>query len=139
MLYLKKLIKLVGGIAVPYQIQYPWRRNPRLLELVFSGEISPDDLQNALEDTTSLLDQALMPLHIIFDFTDTAVLPQDMLNILGNSSAISHPQRGYCVFVRANEFLSFIAKILRSQVGMDIEFVIDTEEAWDFFNEMGIC
>jgi hypothetical protein len=124
---------------MPYHLDYPWSQNPRLMKISFYEDVAADELLAAFDDYLSLLEQSTMPLHGVFSFRGVTALPEDTLNLMLKMPALVHPQRGHYLFVAADGFISFVAKILRHQKDVPIEFVDNEQEAWDFFNEMGIC
>lgn len=113
-------------------------RNPRLVKIFFFDELSEEDVVYGLDDLAGLLRQSTMPLHIVFEFMSER-LPEDLLDIFLESSLMQHDQLGYCVFVRADRFIQFMGKVIRQKLGVHIEFRDSDDDAWDFFNQMGLC
>lgn len=122
-----------------YQLYYPWRKNPRLMQLIFTEAVSVADLESALTQAAQLMEESQAALHIVLGFSTAESLPQEMVKYLPRAPIVGHPRCGYCVFVKPNEFISFAAKILNHQTKTPIEFSPDEEDAWEFFNQMGIC
>jgi hypothetical protein len=122
-----------------HQAEYPWKGHPRLVAMEYSDRVSADEVTASLEFLAELMDQATMPLHTIFSFAKASTLPEKLLNLMKDSRVVSHHQRGYFVFVDSDEFVKMIAKILRGEADVSIAFSADVDEAWEFFNDMGIC
>jgi hypothetical protein len=122
-----------------HHAEYPWKGHPRLVSMEYSDIVSADEVSASLEALARIMDQATMPLHAIFRFARASTLPEKLIDLIKNSRVVSHEQRGYFVFVDADEFVKMIAKILRGEVDISIAFSADDDEAWEFFDDMGIC
>jgi len=122
-----------------HHAEYPWKGHPRLVAMEYSDLVSANEVTSSLEALADLMDQATMPLHTIFDFAQASSLPEKLLNLMKSSRVVNHSQRGYFVFVDADEYIKMIAKILRAEADVSIAFSADVDEAWEFFNDMGIC
>lgn len=122
-----------------YEIVYPWRKNPRLIGLSYYGEIEPDEINGALDSLYDLLSQAQMPLHTVFDFSEASRLPENMRDDFLQHPFKNHDKLGYCVFIEPNAYLHFIAQMLQQSHHVQIKYVSDQDDAWLFFNHMGLC
>lgn len=122
-----------------YQLCYPWRKNPRLVAAAFVDAVGIDDVEIALAEVVALMDEAQAPLHVLLDFSQAVSVPQELVKYLPHAPMVGHAHCGYCVFVSPNEFVSFAAKIFNHQTQMPIELTPDENDAWEFFNQMGIC
>lgn len=124
---------------MPYEVEYPWRNNPRLVKLFFLDTLTAEETTNALEDVASTLDKALMPLHLVLDFDQLAKGPEDILTLFSQSRLLTHNMQGYCVFLNPDQFINFMAKVLNNTLGVQIHVSLDDDEAWEFFNHLGLC
>lgn len=124
---------------MPYRVDHPWQKNPRLVGVTFYDDVLTRDIVLAFGAVCLLLDQALLPLHSIIDFTAARSLPNDLIPLMLESEFVHHPQRGWCVFVDPDAFVEGAAYALRQEAGLSVELVASQEEAWEFFNQMGIC
>lgn len=122
-----------------YQIEYPWRRNPRLIKASYGDHVSDEDITHALEDIATLLDQAMMPMHVVIDFSYMENGPENVLDLFLKSRMPYHDKQGYCLFLHPDKFLRFIGQVLNHEAGLHVDFRDDDEGAWEFFSEMGFC
>ncbi|HLA45002.1 MAG TPA: hypothetical protein VJZ27_16265, partial [Aggregatilineales bacterium] len=100
--------------------------------------IGIEEIEMSLEEVAGLMDQSMMPLHTVFDFSGAAP-DEAFFDLIMRSRMVSHEQRGHCVFLKPNEFITFMAKVLRHETGTPVVMVDNEDDAWDFFSEMGIC
>ncbi len=124
---------------MPYELSYPWKNNPRLLKLYFLEALTSEEAAEALEEIAGLLDYAMMPLHMVLDFDNMTTCPEDILQIFSRSRMINHKMMGYCIFLNPDQFLSFVAKVLNNKLGMQVHISSDDGDAWEFFNQLGLC
>jgi len=133
------LIGKTGCQVMSYELVYPWKNNPRLMKMYFLEALAAEDVADALESVAALLDQALMPLHVVLDFEGMTSTPEDILNVFSNSRITNHDMMGYCVFLNPDQFLSFVAKVLNNKLDMQVHVSVDDDDAWEFFNQLGLC
>ncbi|MBZ0305397.1 MAG: hypothetical protein K8I82_04945 [Anaerolineae bacterium] len=124
---------------MPYEISYPWKNNPRLLKVYFLEVLTSQEFTESLEEIASVMDYALMPLHVIMDFDSMTAGPEDILQIFSHCRLPNHKMMGYCVFLNPDQFLSFVAKVLNNKLGMQVHVSSDDDDAWEFFNQLGLC
>ena len=122
-----------------YEIEYAWRRNPRLMKLTGWDEVPESEMTYALEAVAALMDQSTMPMHIVIEFHESMNAPENVLDIFLESRLIHHEQCGFCMFLNPNKFMRFMAQVLSQRGKAHIEFRPDDEGAWEFFSEMGFC
>lgn len=122
-----------------HRVEYPWKGHPRLVAMEYMDAVSPDEVVVSLDALAAIMDRATMPLHTVFSFEQASSLPEKLHALMKNSRVVGHQQRGYFVFVNADEFVKMIAKILRGEADVSIAFAANEDEAWEFFNDMGIC
>ena len=106
--------------------------------LDYSGSMTVNDIAASLEDVAVLMDKAMMPMHTVLDFTG-ATVNEALLDLITKSRMVHHEQCGHCVFIHPDQFIAFVAEVLRNQTETPVAVVDSEEEAWDFFSEMGIC
>lgn len=124
---------------MPYELIYPWKNNPRLLKLYFLEAVTSEAAAAALEEVAGLLNHAMMPLHMVLDFDNMTSGPEDILHVFSRSHVINHKMMGYCIFLNPDQFLSFVAKVLNNKLGMKVHISPDDDDAWEFFNQLGLC
>ena len=127
------------GVDMAYEIQYPWQRNPRLIKLTFAENLNGNEIASALEDIAGLMDQAMLPMHVVLDFSYVQAGPENMLDVFRSSRMIRHEKQGYCLFLSPDKFLRFMGQVLHHEAGLHVEFRQTEEDAWNFFSEMGFC
>ena len=121
-----------------YTFSYPWRKNPRLMALFYAGAVCVEEINDSLQEAQSLLDRAQMPLHLLIDFSEVVEIDLAVRDAIIGHSFKNHDRLGYCVFTKPNAFLHFVAQVLRKH-DVQIKYVEDLEDAWGFFNHMGLC
>ncbi len=124
---------------MPYDLQYPWRNNPRLMKLYFLEGLTADDVIEVLDEAAVIMDKALMPLHVVLDFDHMTKGPEDILALFSQSRLMQHKMLGYCVFLNPDQFINFMAKVLDSKLGVQIRVSSDDDDAWAFFSDLGLC
>ena len=125
--------------TMPYEVEYPWRRNPRLMKLICWDDVPEDEMNYALEDVAAMMDQATMPMHVVIEFHDGMHAPENLLDIFLDSRLIHHEQCGFCLFLNPSKFTRFLGQVLSQRSHAHIEFRPDDEGAWEFFSQMGFC
>jgi hypothetical protein len=122
-----------------YEVEYPWKRNPRLVKLAFWADVLESDVLNGLEDVAYIMDHAMMPIQVVIDFRHMEQSPSNLLDLFKKNRMIYHQQQGYCLFLEAGRFIRFIAQVLTHEAKLRVEFQEDEANAWNFFSEMGFC
>lgn len=122
-----------------YFFDYPWQRNPRLIYIAFTENVSLGNLCEALEKAAELMDRATMPLHVVLAFEAAQSLPNNVLEPIHGSRMLRHEQLGRCIFVSPNALFGFVGQVISQDLGVQLEFAADEQDAWEFFNEMGLC
>ncbi|MFP4321273.1 MAG: hypothetical protein ACLFTK_02360 [Anaerolineales bacterium] len=122
-----------------YSIFYPWRKHPRLIHLIFYDQLSVDEVGDALNTLHDILVGAQMPMHILFSFIEIHILEPPLINVFTRHPALRDPQLGYVLFVDLGPRLQTLAHEIDNKLGAHIKYVADEDDAWEFFNLMGIC
>ncbi len=122
-----------------YEILYPWRKHPRILQLVLYSDLTPESLREGLDETHELLAQAQMPMNVLLSFIGVRRLDQTMLNLFLQHPALRDPQLGHLLFVNLSPQLHRLAHEIDQKLNIHIKYVTNEDAAWEFFNLLGIC
>lgn len=121
-----------------YKIVHPWRGNPRVIELHYSGVVSSYDIKNALDEVSSFLNRTALPIHLIFNFQATQ-FDTNLLDNLRDHPLFTHPQLGYCMFLSPDSFINFTIQTWVQQIKLRVKYITSLDDAWEYFNELGLC
>jgi hypothetical protein len=110
-----------------------------MVHLIYYDVVTEDDVLGGLNMAYDLLVQSTMPMHIIFNFNDATRLPEHLLNLIGSHDLVRHDMLGYCVFLKPSSFIHIIGHVLDMSMKVHVLFVEGEDDAWEFFNQMGLC
>ncbi len=122
-----------------YKIIHPWRGNPRVIELNYTGVIAANDLKNALDEVNSFLNRTALPIHLIFNLQSVSQFATNLLENLRNHPLFSHEQLGYCMFLSHDSLINFTIQTWVHQSKLRVKNIRSLDDAWDYFNELGLC
>ncbi|MBZ0298540.1 MAG: hypothetical protein K8J31_02315 [Anaerolineae bacterium] len=109
-----------------------WLDEPHIMVAEYSGSVSHEDIQSAMDQCLSVLSQHSC--HFLVDTTQVTTLPKDLLRLGPVLTLINHSNRGWLIFLaHQNIMIKFAVQVM---VRNKFRFMTSREEAVTFLTDI---
>lgn len=122
-----------GSLATASTVSLRQLEGRHVVETVWSQNINPDDVRNAMRTINALLDKTTLPLHVIIDIRQNPDFPLWATIKETMFGPFRHPNMGYWLVLGSNKTAKFIAYVL-TEVSNRASIVWFEDEAslWEY-------
>ncbi|MCU0513800.1 MAG: hypothetical protein MUE40_14675 [Anaerolineae bacterium] len=113
---------------MPFEVA--WSQPERVIQVVFSGQVSLDDITGAVSQVNTLLDSARPPAHILISLAPVITFPLDIGSVSAAlKMSMGHAHAGWTLMYGSNKpVVRFAANIIMQVSRVDFR-LFETEAA----------